>query len=270
MLKAYYFLWRRAGMMRDEFIEYYEEIHADLIVSNLPRASDFRRNYPAWQHSHPDQLGSLPFDVLTAITYDSRASFEEAMRVYRSPPFSEVVTEDELRFVNRGLVRFVPVDEVIDQISDDQWRPAPAVPEGAKLLRLTRRPATIDPNAFQSIYEAAEVSGIRPLINGCVDYRRNYIRVDDPFCFMTPELQAEIASHGLIGCDLVEELCFIDTVSAAAAAVELDAAPVVAGPLGGAVRTSAISCVQHVRAPSIGTGSGAPSRRNSISAAPEA
>lgn len=270
MLKAYYFLWRRPGMTRDEFIEYYEEIHVDLIVSNLPRASDFRRNYPAWQHNHADHLGTLPFDVLTAITYQSRASFEEAMRVYHSPPFNEVVTEDELRFVNRGRVRFVPVDEVIDQTSDDQWRPAPAVPEGAKLLRLTRRPATIDPNAFQSIYEAAEAPGIRPLIDGCIDYRRNYIRVDDPFCFMTPELHAEIASHGLVDCDLVEELCFIDTVSAAAAAVALDAAPLVAGPLGDAAHTSVITCDQHVRAPCIGTGGGAPSRRNAISASPEA
>jgi len=77
---------------------------------------------------------------------------------------------------------FVPVDEVIDETSDDQYRPASTVPEDAKLLRLARRPATIDPTAFHSIYEAAEVPGIRPLINGCIDYRRNYIRVDDYVC----------------------------------------------------------------------------------------
>lgn len=248
MLKAYYFLWRRDGMTRDEFIDYYEKSHIDLILDNLPRAKDFRRNYPVWQAGHTEYLGSPLFDVLTGITYDSRTTFEASLDVYHSSPFSEIVTEDELRFINRARMKFMPVDEVIDHLPEDQWQPAPVVAEGAKLLRLTRRPAELDPSEFRRFYEASETPAIRPLINGCVDYRRNYVRWSDPLNFMTDELRAEIDSLGLIGCDLVEEFCFADTVSAATAALTLDGAPAHSQPMTGMLCTPVIGCTQHLRA----------------------
>ncbi|OHV57576.1 hypothetical protein BCD48_42865 [Pseudofrankia sp. BMG5.36] len=125
-------------------------------------------------------------------------SFETALHVYHSSPFSEMVTEDELRFINRGRVRFVPVDEILDQASEDRWYPAPLSPEGAKLLRLTQRPTALDPDMFRDVYERYEVPAIRQLIAGCADYRRNYVGSTDSFCFATPELQAEIGAHGLV------------------------------------------------------------------------
>jgi hypothetical protein len=243
MLKAYYFLWRRDGMTRDEFVAYYEDIHVDLIVGNLPLARDFRRNFPVWPGSEAEHLGSSPFDVLTAITHESRTRFEEAMKVYRSPPFSDTVTADELRFINRDRVRFVPVDEVIDQLPEGEWQVGPAAPEGAKLLRLIRRPEALDAGAFRTGYETSQVPLLRSHFDGCTDYRRNYIRATDAFSFMSDELKAEPEAQNW---DLVEEFCFTDAARAQAAATAMNAASV-PEPLAGMTRTSAIVCDQYSR-----------------------
>lgn len=220
MLKAYYFLWRRPDMTRAEFIDYYENIHANLIFDNLPRALDFRRNYPLWREQHENYVGSCPFDVLTAITYSDKAAFEEAMNIYHSPPFSEIVTADELRFIDRSRVRFVPVDEVSDPNESGHWLAGPR--KVFKLLRLVRRAPSMEPDRFRSLYETHEVPVLRQILAGCVDYRRNYIRVADQLHFITPELQAEIADHKMVECDLVEEICFEEAGEAAAAAARLD------------------------------------------------
>ena len=241
MLKAYFFLSRRDGMTLDKFVDYYENTHAHLIADNLPDPSDSRRNFLVWSDDELETLGSRPFDVLTAITYESRAKFEDSMKVYASPPFNEVVTEDELRFINRERVRFAPVDEVIEGVPADEWRAAPAVPKGAKLMRLTRRPETQDPDTFRSVYESFEAPLVQLLTAGCIDYRRNYIRSSDPFSFMTDEFGDELNSHRW---DLVEEFCFADAAGAKAAAKALNAASI-AEPLAGAFRTSAIECDQY-------------------------
>lgn len=245
MLKAYYFLWRREGMNRAEFVDYYEEIHADLIIDNLPPASDFRRNYLGWVANDAGAVGVRPFDVLTAITYPSDEHFGAAMHAYHSPPFSEIVTEDELRFVSRDLVRFQPVEELIDH-APGEWFAAPKA--CAKLLRLTRRPAGIDQGEFRRLYEAEEASRVRSQVAGCIDYRRNYVLSSHPLCSITPDLEAEIASHGFVTCDLIEEFCFPDSNAATEAARRLDEDGALAGSFAGAARTRAIEIDQRIRA----------------------
>lgn len=222
MLKAYYFLWRRPGMSRSEFIDYYENKHAALISANLTPGRDFRRNFPIWESTSDDILSKPSFDVLTAITYASRSHFEAAMHTYHSEPFHEIVVEDELRFIDRNRVKFIPVDEVIDGAPDGDWFPAPYVPAAAKVLRFTRVEAGLD-HDWRAAYEADGVPAVREKVAGCLDYRRNYIRRTDDFSFMTPFLLEEIASHGLVDCCLVEEICFADAASATAAAQRLQA-----------------------------------------------
>jgi hypothetical protein len=55
MFKVIFFLWKRAGMSRGEFINYYEVSHANLGKHEdgsgellVPIAIDYRRNYPLW------------------------------------------------------------------------------------------------------------------------------------------------------------------------------------------------------------------------------
>ncbi|KAH7141799.1 hypothetical protein EDB81DRAFT_884857 [Dactylonectria macrodidyma] len=149
-MKAYYFLWRRTGMDRKEFIDYYEKPHVDLILLNVPRHNDFRRNYPVWDRSNTADPGSPPFDALTAITYNNPAMFAEALATFYSQPFNQIVTEDELRFLDRSRIKFVMVDEIIDDVPENEWRPAPMVVEEAKLIRLIKRPAALDAAEFRT------------------------------------------------------------------------------------------------------------------------
>ncbi|KAH6986637.1 hypothetical protein EDB80DRAFT_690782 [Ilyonectria destructans] len=247
MMKAYYFLWRRTGMDRNEFIDYYENPHVDLILRNLPKHDDFRRNYPAWDRSNTADLGSPLFDAMTAITYESPVKFAEALATFYSQPFNQIVTEDELRFLDRSRIKFVMVDEIIDEVPENKWRPAPMVVEDAKLIRLIRRPAALDAAEFRKAYEALQAPAIRSTVGSCVDYRRNYIRGSDSHNFTTPELENNLDIHSVIACDLIEELCFASSADADAAVRALDGVGVGTPLLTGMLGTSAIICDQRLR-----------------------
>ena len=248
MFKAYYFLWRRRGMCRDDFIAYYENAHVDLLRDNLPHPADFRRNYPLWSRGAAAAVGvTPPFDVLTAMTSLSQATFEEGFLAYVAQPFHDVVVEDEERFTNRAMVKLTTVDEVIDGAAERDWFPAPVLPgEGTKLVRFLRRPLGLEPDAFREAYETSAAPAVAALSEGCIDYRRNYVRTGDDHFFMTPDLASALDDDALLHCDLVEELCFVDGDHAAAAAVALDAAPPPASVVG-VRRTPATTCTQHLR-----------------------
>ncbi|CAG9946212.1 unnamed protein product [Clonostachys rosea f. rosea IK726] len=247
MTKAYYFLWRRAGTDRNEFINYYEKPHLDLILANLPKHDDFRRNYPAWHRYNTPSLGLQPFDALTAITYGSPAKFDEAIGIFYTQPFNQAVTEDELRFLDRSRMKFVMVDEIIDQLPENEWRPAPAVGDHAKLIRLIKRPATLNATEFRKAYEATQVPAIRSTIINCIDYRRNYVRATDSHNFTTPELQGSLSESDMIACDLIEELCFASSADADAAVQALAVVGHHSPLLTDMQRTPGIICDQRLR-----------------------
>lgn len=63
-------------MPSEAFIDYYEDSHADLIMDNLPRHQDFRRNYPEWNDVEQAFAGQPSFDALTAITYRDQSEWQ--------------------------------------------------------------------------------------------------------------------------------------------------------------------------------------------------
>ncbi|KAF5236799.1 hypothetical protein FANTH_11120 [Fusarium anthophilum] len=243
MLKAYYFLWRHTGMDCEEFMEYYENTHLDLIIDNVPKHDDFRRLYPAWHRSgtaHYDL--KKPFDVMTGITYGRRASFEEGATKIYSPPFNEIVTQDERRFLDYSLMKFVVVHEVIVRGPQDKWQPAPHVADGAMLVRLVRRPDGQDRTEFRKSYETLQATAILSAVNGCVDYRCNYVSESDQYSFMTSQLTEEYG-HGLTASfDLIEEFCFSTVTNAEAGARALEGVGVHSILLRGMRYTHAIVC----------------------------
>ncbi|KAM5527612.1 hypothetical protein FOXYSP1_19974 [Fusarium oxysporum f. sp. phaseoli] len=243
MLKAYYFLWRRTGMDRNEFMEYYENTHLDLIIDNVPKHDDFRRLYPAWHRSGTAQYDlKKPFDVMTGITYGRRASFDEGAAKIYSPPFNEIVIQDEMRFLDRSLMKFVVVHEVIVRGPQDKWQPAPHVADGAMLVRLIQRPAGLDSAEFRKSYETLQVPAILSAVNGCVDYRCNYVSASDHYNFMTSQLVEEYG-HGLTASfDLIEEFCFSSVANAEAGARALGGVGVHSTLLRGMLHTHAIVC----------------------------
>ncbi|KAH7142688.1 hypothetical protein B0J13DRAFT_623298 [Dactylonectria estremocensis] len=234
-------------MDRNEFIDYYEKPHVDLILLHVPKHDDFRRNYPASDWSNTADPGLPPFDALTAITYKNPATFAEANATFYSQPFNQIVTEDELRFLDRSRIKFVMVDEIIDQVPENEWRPAPMFVEGAKLIRLIRRPAALDTTEFRKAYEALQAPATRSAVSSCVDYRRNYVRGSDSHNFTTPELQNNPGHHSVVACDLIEELCFASSADANAAVRTLDSIGVRTPLLTGMLGTPAIICDQRLR-----------------------
>jgi EthD domain len=219
MQKGIYFLQRRPGMAREEFITYYETVHQPLIMANLPRPLDFRRHFPVWSPSAQTRSADGRFDSLTAITYESRQAFMDAFKRYSSSSFNPIVVEDEARFIDRGRVFFVPVEEVIAADSeDDFWCAAPPSP-GGKLLRFVWRPDEIDAAEFRA--RDRSTTSARALLEGCLEVRRNYLMPDDPLAFSTQDLAGIDRLTDYRRCDAVEEYSFAADGDARAALARL-------------------------------------------------
>jgi hypothetical protein len=219
MQKAFYFLQRRPGMTRDEYITYYETVHRPLIMANLPRPLDFRRHYPVWSPSARTRSADLRFDSLTAITYESRQAFLDSYERYSSSSFNPIVVEDETKFLDRGRMSFVPVEEVIEAESEnDFWCAAPRSP-GGKLLRFVWRPDEIDAVEFRA--RDRSTTGARALLGGCREVRRNYLMPDDPFANSTEDLAGIDRLTDYRRCDAVEEYSFAADGDARAALARL-------------------------------------------------
>jgi hypothetical protein len=219
MQKGIYFLQRRPGVTREEFITYYETVHRPLIMANLPRPLDFRRHFPVWSPSAQTRSADGRFDSLTAITYESRQAFMDAFKRYSSSSFNPIVVEDEIKFIDRGRVSFVPVEEVIAADSeDDFWCAAPPSP-GGKLLRFVWRPDEIDAAEFRA-RDRSTISA-RALLEGCLEVRRNYLMPDDPLAFSTQDLAGIDRLTDYRRCDAVEEYSFAADGDARAALARL-------------------------------------------------
>jgi hypothetical protein len=161
-------------------------------------------------------------------------------------PFSKILIEDELKFLNRSLIKLVVVYEVIAQVPEDEWRPAPVVADGAVLVRLLRRPSGIDAANFRQLYEDLQVPAILSEVNRCIEYRCNYVCRSDSYNFTTPELQ-EQDDPVMIDCDLVEEFYFTSSADAEAAKRAVDAVGPHSPLLEGILSSSAIICDQRLR-----------------------
>jgi hypothetical protein len=243
MQKGIYFLQRRPGMTRAEFISYYEAVHRPLIMANLPRPLDFRRHFPVWSPSAQTRSADRRFDSLTAITYESGQAFMDAFKRYSSSSFNPIVVEDELKFVDRGRVSFMPVEEVIAADSeDDPWRPAPRSP-GGKLLRFVWRPDEIDAAEFRA--RDRSTTSARALLEGCLEVRRNYLLPDDPFAFSTEDLAGIDRLTDYRRCDAVEEYSFAADGDARAALASL-ATPDFGRRNGAALQVETVACDHFV------------------------
>lgn len=248
MLKAFYFLWRRSSMSRQQFVEYYENFHCALIDSHIPPQMDFRRHFPIWQGREGElqERGPAgPFDAMTAITYFDRDSFARAQHVYHSAPFNAIVTEDETQFLQREYIRLVVVDERTGH--DGTWRAAPHG-GGAKVLRFVWRPAGMTAVEFRQS-DSRDVSTIRQRLKGCLELRRNFLLADDAIGYCTPALTEASRESHVDRCDLIEEFWFAKVEDAAAALQAFDSggADDVFPPSGSTVL--AVECEQYVSSP---------------------
>lgn len=112
MFKTIALLKRKAGLSRAEFIDYYENHHAKLVLELQPQLRDYRRNFIDLDGAYlPAAAPALDFDVITEMWYDDRAAYEAAMAVWDDPELAQRRIRDEANFIDLEHIRFFIVDE---------------------------------------------------------------------------------------------------------------------------------------------------------------
>lgn len=111
-LKVVAMLRKRADISREDFIRYYEENHAPLILSLLPGIVEYRRNFAVFEGAFVnDAAAPFDFHVLTEIRFRDRAAYDEAMKVAADPAVAKRIADDEANFLDRSGTRMFVVEE---------------------------------------------------------------------------------------------------------------------------------------------------------------
>ncbi|CAB1367786.1 EthD domain-containing protein [Denitratisoma oestradiolicum] len=106
MFKAIGLLKRKSGISRQDFISYYENQHAPLVLRLMPEVLDYRRNFLPQEES--DLLG---YDSLTEFWFADRAAYEAGLARFEDPHVFAELAADEENFLDRSRTRMFPVDE---------------------------------------------------------------------------------------------------------------------------------------------------------------
>lgn len=111
-VKVMCLLKRKPGLSLEEFIDYYENKHAPMILRILPYHADYRRNYVR-QGGELSTMDGQPadYDVITEASFATREDFDRFCLEAAKPELREMVIADELNFIDRENLRFFIVDE---------------------------------------------------------------------------------------------------------------------------------------------------------------
>jgi uncharacterized protein (TIGR02118 family) len=107
---------KKAGMSREEFIDYYENKHEPLIRRLLPRYPIYRRNYLVFDDPmlKIDNRGGdadyAGYDVLTESVFPTRADAEAFMAAFAQPEVFAAIKADEANFVEPGHAKMFVVE----------------------------------------------------------------------------------------------------------------------------------------------------------------
>lgn len=110
--KSIALLKRKAGLTREQFIDYYENNHAPLIVRLTPGIKAYHRNFVDWNGAFEAADGSeIDFDSVTEIWFESREAYDAAMEVWTQPDVAQAIADDEENVFDRSKTRMFVVDE---------------------------------------------------------------------------------------------------------------------------------------------------------------
>jgi hypothetical protein len=222
MFKIVYFLWRRAEMTPEEFIRYYEEKHTDNNARIRPASKDYRRNYPVLNDPWTDAAGLMGlggFDVMAENWYADRTGFAAVWNAITRSPGKELIAADEARFEIRDRKRVFVADEVgAPSFGTESYeRRAIHNEQGKfKFVRFVAKVSSLASAEFRHRYEAVVAPRVAGVLKGSIDYRRSYLRFDDPMSFTGSHDAAVPAHEGSFGCSLIEEIWYADRATAAA------------------------------------------------------
>ena len=114
MLKIMAFLTKRQDIATRAFIEYYEENHVPLIRSLAPAPIGYKRNYLVRGDEFNIEDASIDFDVVTELVFPDRAAYLAwGAKLSESTSGEPVISEDELKFLDRSRTRAYVVEEYV-------------------------------------------------------------------------------------------------------------------------------------------------------------
>jgi uncharacterized protein (TIGR02118 family) len=112
MVKLIGLLKKKAGLTRQEFIDYYENTHAPLARRTLPMGEDYRRSYPQTVRVEGREVEGEPeFDVIAEVWFRDQTAYEAFSRAILDPQKRAVIVADEERFLDRSASRIMIVEE---------------------------------------------------------------------------------------------------------------------------------------------------------------
>lgn len=118
-MKIICLLKRNSALSRDEFIDHYENRHVKLVSNLLPFFSEYKRNYinveDAYRTDHLDNQASSepPFDVVTELSFASRAMYEQMVAALADPVIGKAIADDEDHVFDRSAMAVYMVDEYL-------------------------------------------------------------------------------------------------------------------------------------------------------------
>lgn len=112
MIKLIALLTRKSGLSRNDFIDYYEDVHAPLIMRLTPMIYAYTRNFIDWAGAFPAADGTATdFDCITEIWFATAADHSAALALWSQPSVAAQVAADEENIFNREKTRMFLVDE---------------------------------------------------------------------------------------------------------------------------------------------------------------
>jgi hypothetical protein len=108
MIKVLTLLYKKDGLGRRAFIEYYEHNHVPLILSLAPAPPVYKRSYPVREDASVED-----FDVVTELQFPDRAAYDTWLAAILTGAAGEQVVADEARFLDRSRTRSQLVEEYV-------------------------------------------------------------------------------------------------------------------------------------------------------------
>jgi uncharacterized protein (TIGR02118 family) len=107
---------KKAGMSRQAFVDYYENIHAPLVLKLLPTIRTYRRNYLVFDDPmlqvdrRQGDENDAGYDVLTECIFESRAEAAAFFAAFSQPEVFARIKADEDNFVEPGHAKVFIVE----------------------------------------------------------------------------------------------------------------------------------------------------------------
>lgn len=111
MFKIAILLKRNPALSMDEFIKYYEGVHAPLAAPLLAGVKRYIRHF---LHPYSNAVysgGDAAYDVVTEFWFDDRSGFDRCMAALSKPDVVAVLGPDEEKLFDRSALRFMVIEE---------------------------------------------------------------------------------------------------------------------------------------------------------------